>query len=272
MYFQHIDVPVVEQTGLAIALKEQYDKKKMEKLICSFSRFVQKTAWSKSKRMTDPSLLIDLCSVGVEAIFKAVAKYDPLKNDNFFKYATLWIRAEMRVFQKKHNSVLYMGDVKFHTLFSKYAEVSDLSVAEQAKALSSVRIDKKGREIKVKMTENDIAIYKQAIRPASSLLKINSEGEQISEEICESDTPNPENIIAFKQVYDLSNKFMGNLTEREKVIWMDFLTFEPNHAEVSKVVGITRERVRQISVSLQEAFRKHLEKHGINSQSVSVQY
>lgn len=258
MQFQHMDLSVLEQTNLAISLKENYDKKKMESLLASFTKFIQKTAWKKSKRMKEATYFEDLVSVGYQSIFKAVAKYNHEKNDNFFKYATLWVNADMRVFQKKHMSILYMGDVKFHKIFCKIVGVWDLPPDEQAKKLG--------------VSVADINKYKDAILPAKSLVKTNVDSGEDGDEMFENNSPSPENVIAFKEVFALCNAFAKNLTEREKFIWKDWLTFEPNHAETGKILNLTRERVRQISVQLEEAFKKHLLKNGINGDSVGMVY
>lgn len=257
MSFQHLDLSVEEQRNLAIALRTTYNKKDMERLIRSFMKYIHKQAFKFSKKLND-SYFEDLITEGIKAIFAAISTYDESKNDNFFLYAIQRICAEMRVFQKHHISILYMGGVKFHKLFSKMASIAQLSREEQVKSLG--------------INSKEIDTFKMALRPMESEFKTNRNADNSSdeEEHISSNIPNPENIVAFKEVYQLCHKFMENLSEREKVIWMDFLSFESNHAETAKILRLSRERVRQISSLLQQSFKAMLERNGIDSDSCGI--
>lgn len=253
MLFKHVDLPLEEQRELAVSLKKDYKKQNMEKLICSFSKFLHLSASKHNKRLHN-KYYEDLYLVGAEALFDAISKYDPEKNNNFFRYAILWIHAKMKKFQQENISVFHMGDKAFYKLYYSKNSLED----------SSEEIAKK-----LNLSVDDVNDFKKALKICKPLIKSNEEDDGEEEYIC-SNMPLPENVIAFSEIKKLSDNFMKSLSERDKLIWSDFLSFEGNHAEIALILGCTRESVRQRSNLLQEAFKDLLIKHEVSLKNCSL--
>lgn len=260
MHIKCTNLSAEEQRQKVILLKSNYDKKNMEILIGSMIRYIRKSAIRFSKRMPNyyDGVVDDLISVGVEQIFNAVKGYDPYQGVPFFNYAVPKVRAAMRTLQKKNLSLLKMTDTAFHSIFAKIGEVSHLPEEEQLKILN--------------VSAKKLHQFKIAAKQAAPITKtVEHDGVGDEQEYIACDQPNPEMISAFKEVYELSKRFRATMSEREKFIWDKFLTFDEfNQSETAKSLNISRERVRQISVELQQKFKRVLEKYGITPESCGI--
>lgn len=239
---QYISLPWTEQTNLAISLKEKYDTKKMELLMRSFNRYIRTMAYKKSTRRS--AFYEDLISVGNMAIFRAVEKYDFNSNNNFYHYAKLWINAEMKLFIKKNSFPIKMGGVAF----DKIANNKDLLTTDTDDVVKKYKLRKK-----------DVDFVKSV--GIASLTRAKSDDESDGEEYLASDDISPENFSITKQMYLFHRKFMAGLTEREKLIWTEYVSGEINLAEIGRMLILTRQRIQQISVELQEKFKRFVDRH-----------
>lgn len=267
--------------NLVIEVQKEYNKtgifpkKPMEKIYSAVLPFISKYAASKAKK-TGFHIMDDLLQTGYEAICSAVRKYDPAKMDNFFRYSCKWVVAYIKAEQTKNLSLFRFGSREDRKIFCKIANVQHLSQEEQAVALG--------------ITRHQLDSFVQATKNAKSLFKQHSDDNTIeAEEYLNSDTPNPETLYFFKQLYesikDIFDEFAVDLKdERENAIFDllkrvgvtekgNFTSDEEEsglpqtYADIADKYGVSRERVRQIACSIKDRLRKRFEKNGFDERS-----
>ncbi len=221
------------------------NKEARDKLITSNMRYVIGKAL-EYKNQGAP--LEDLIQEGYLGLCKAVDRYDPLKGYKFITFASWWIWQSILQFLTIHANTIRIPA-------NKLGELRELKKAEE-KLHNELGRRPTLTELEEELPEINVQILLPWINNKSQYNKDDdgnySEDEEISELSAASRVPfpSPDEEIMTKSFLEKLDKVINQLPEREgKIIRLYYgmndmkpLTLE----EIGGLVGLTRERIRQI--------------------------
>ncbi len=240
-----------EEIELAIRIADD-DKKAKQRLAEANLRLVVSIA----KRYVGRGMqFLDLIQEGNLGLIKAVDKFDYTKGFKFSTYATWWIRqAITRAIADQARTIrvpVHMGE----------------SINKLKKA-SSMLLHKNGKEptedelaAELNMTVDKVReILRVAQEPVSLETPIGEEEDShLGDFIPDNDSPEPEEAALMLLQKEQINAALETISPREaKVIVLRYgLNGNRPHTleEVGKILGVTRERVRQIEAKALRKFR-----------------
>jgi RNA polymerase primary sigma factor len=246
LYFKEIDeYPLLsreEEVGLSERIKGG-DQEALEKLARSNLRFVVSVAL---KYQNMGLTLTDLISEGNLGLMRAAQKYDAGRKVRFISYAVWWIRQailqaiseQTKVFRvplNKASAMQKIGKVSNHLAQRLGREPTEEEIA------GYINLDHK--EIRKLM---DIS------RPPASLDQpFRHTDDNVLQEYLEDESEsNPDDVAYEKIRSELIDSVLETLSEREAFIIRNYFGLEQKGRmtleEIGKILGITRERVRQI--------------------------
>jgi len=247
-------------------------KKSYSKLISSNVRAVMKEAHRVAK--FNKSLDIeDLIQEGLLGLVTAAEKFDENENVNFLTYAMQWIRQKIRRYVTSNRSIVRLGTTEDgRKIFSnlskakKAMEGKDLTSNEQDEFIAKFIGVKKSSVIKMK---NVIKGYDVSF---DSPLKGSdgSEGQKTYYDIFDENNASSKTIEDVCAEKDITSKIMyvvnNDLTEEESfIIRKRFLDDDLTYEEIGKLLGFSRQKVRQIEERTNKKIKARLSLHfGIN--------
>lgn len=190
----------------------------------------------------------DLIQEGNIGLMKAVKKFDIKHNVRLYTYSLLWIKAEMQSFILKNWKIVKIGTTKnlkklFFNFRSIQKEMIDLNIDK------TLLVDTIAKKLNVSHEEvRDMQNYF-----ANSEVDINAydnDEDKPSFELIDENTPESyyiEHNDSETEKKDIKNA-LNILNEKQlKVIEMRYyLEEKKTHKEISQILGISSERVRQI--------------------------
>ncbi|MHB0871288.1 MAG: sigma-70 family RNA polymerase sigma factor [Chloroflexota bacterium] len=249
------DVPLLkaaQEVELAKRI-EQGDTEALEKFIMSNLRLVVSVA----KRYTGRGLpLLDLIQEGNIGLMRAVHKYDWRKGFKFSTYATWWIRqAVTRAIADKARTIrlpVHMGEA-----ITRLNQVTQRLTQEL------------GREPTEEEVASALGITAQKVRdaikaahvPSSLEAPIGEEAEsELSDLVADKISQAPEDAVYEMLLKRETQEALGSiLTPREQLVLQLRFGLGNGHVypleKIGEVLGITRERVRQIEAKALEKLR-----------------
>ncbi len=261
-----------EEYMLARAWRDHGDREAARKLVTSHLRLVAKIAMGYRGYGLP---LADLISEGNVGMMQAVKRFDPERGFRLATYAMWWIRAAIQEYILRSWSLVKIGTTAAQKkLFFNLRRLKGQIEAIDDGDLKPEHVARIAKELDVSEDEV-ISMNRRLAGPDSSLnapMRIDGDGEWqdwLIDDSIDQETELVERDQAAKQ-HALLEEAMKVLNERERHILTerklrdDPVTLE----ELSKVYGISRERVRQIEVrafeKLQKAMKeqareKHLE-------------
>lgn len=271
-----LDIDKIDSIALSIQNyhkeNNSFPKKEMAQLFELIFPMVEKIVKYKMVRTNCKYNKDDFTQACYIGLCSAVKKFDSSKS-NFAKYAKSWFFAYVGEENKKICSHFKYTARIDRKIFGKIANLSHLSLEEQAEKLN-VSID-------------DLHFFIQSAKIPATIIKNKSkDGDDDAEEYIESNAHlNPEKFFEFKSLHNTLMKCISEVnselkTDREK----DILTLlckvgnpekgyvrNPDASEVENYIdlahkhNVSRERIRQIAVAIKEKLKSKLEQNGIDN-------
>jgi len=247
---------------LAKAWREHEDADAAQRLVTSHLRLVAKIAMGYRGYGLP---LAELISEGNVGMMQAVKRFDPERGFRLATYAMWWIRASIQEYILHSWSLVKMGTTaaqkklffNLRRLKGKLQEIDEGDMSPEA-------VKKIATELKV--TEDEVVSMNRRLsggdHSLNAPLRQDGDGEWMDWLMDESDTQ--ETLVAEAQEMDKRRELLGDamqtLNERERHILTERrLQDDPMTLEdLSKVYGISRERVRQIEVRAFEKLQKSM--------------
>ena len=251
-----------EEYMLAKAWREHEDADAAQRLVTSHLRLVAKIAMGYRGYGLP---LAELISEGNVGMMQAVKRFDPERGFRLATYAMWWIRASIQEYILHSWSLVKMGTTaaqkklffNLRRLKGKLREIDEGDISPE-------NVKKIATELKV--SEDDVISMNRRLsggdHSLNAPLRQDGDGEWMDWLMDESDTQ--ETLVAEAQEMDKRRELLGDamqtLNERERHILTERrLQDEPMTLEdLSRVYGISRERVRQIEVRAFEKLQKSM--------------
>ena len=269
VYMQEIgEIPLIsreEEVELAALIKEGSEDAR-QKLTTANLRLVVKIAHD-FKGLGLP--LLDLISEGNIGLMRAVEKFDPSKGAKFSSYSAWWIKQAMRRALANQSRTIRIP-------------VQSAGKISKIKAARLKLTEQLGREptdseisLKLELSERTVSNLKLSDINTLSLHDPIQHGEagEFQDIIPDTVTQSPDDILGDTEAIQRLVMFLDNLNERERLI-VD-LRFGLSGAriktleEVSKQIGRTRERVRQIQNQALVKLKDLMERDGLNADTLT---
>ncbi len=253
-----------EEYMLAKRWREHDDSDAASKLVTSHLRLVAKIAMGYRGYGLP---LAELISEGNVGMMQAVKRFDPERGFRLATYAMWWIRASIQEYILHSWSLVKMGTTAAQKkLFFNLRRLKGQLHAIEDGDMSPENVKKVAETLKV--TEDEVVSMNRRLsggdHSLNAPLRADGDGDSEWQDWLVDESDSQETLIAEAQETDkrrvLLNDAMRTLNDRERHILNERrLADDPSTLEeLSKVYGISRERVRQIEVRAFEKIQKSM--------------
>ncbi len=247
LYLKEIDtydlITREEEYQLAKEIKAGKDEA-LNKLVRSNLRFVITVA----KRYQNRGLsLIDLIAEGNLGLIKAAQRFDETKGIRFISYAVWWVRQSILQALADQTRVFRIPINRADTIHKLRRRSNDLR-QELGREPTSLEISE-GMNMGVDEISQLLSVVKSPFSLDNPVF-FGEDDRKLLECVSDDDNPRPDDVAYENIRTEVIENILGTLKERETIILTlyfglgdrDPMTLE----EIGSILGITRERVRQI--------------------------
>lgn len=256
-----------DEFALARAWREEGDEAALHRLIRSYTRLAVSIA-TKFRNYGLP--VSDLVQEGVIGLMQAANRFEPDRDIRFSTYASWWIRSSIQDFILRNWSIVRTGTTAAQkTLFFNLRRLRARIEESSGAALNQDGRELIAKELSVAIGEVESMENRLSAADQSLNAVIGEDGEGEWQDFLTDDRANPEDIVVGTFDGDMRKKWIhesiAELTPREQRIIRarrlveDGATLE----ELGKVLGVSKERVRQLEhralLKLKSSMRKHVD-------------
>ncbi len=251
-----------EERALALALREQQDLQAAHKLVTSHLRLVAKIAFGY-KGYGLP--VTDLVSEGNVGLLQAVKNYDPDKGARLATYAIWWIKASINEYVLKSWSLVKIGTssaqkklfFNLRSLKQKIKKYEDGYLTEDEAQQIAGKLDVSVKDVKqmeMRMLGSDQSL--------NAKINLHEDGQDEWLSALPDERSNQEDILMAMNERDYQHEMVAGalqtLNQRERdILQARRLQEKPTTLEeLSKIYGISRERIRQLEAQAMGNFKK----------------
>ena len=251
------------EVELAVAWRDNDDASAMHDLVMAYARLVVSAA-AKYRHYGLPNG--DLIQEGNIGLMQAAKRFDPDKGVRFSTYASWWIRASIQDYILRNWSIVRTGTTAAHkSLFFKLRRVRARIGEADGGPLSFEGRQKIAETIGVNVKDVEVMEQRMSGPDASLNAPVAIDGEHEMQDFLACSRPTPEQVVLElhdeKVLSNWLNQALQELSSRERMIILkrrlteDGATLE----ELGHVLGVSKERVRQLEHRALKKLKKSLE-------------
>jgi len=210
--------------------------------------------------------LMDLIEEGNLGLLQAIDKFEPEKGYRFSTYAIYWIEQYIRKFIEEQSGSIKIPSHAWGNLkkwFRAWNELKEATGRDPSLREMAEELDLTARQVKSIM---DTLSAAKGVDSLTTL--VHEEDETTLEDLISDDGKgNPHDVFLENENQASIKKSLDELPERDRIIVIMRYGLEDNDpktlGEVADVLGLSRERVRQIEERAVHALRVEAQKAGI---------
>jgi len=254
------------ETELAVRAKAG-DARARHDLVKANLKLVLKMAREHTRSAATQSRLPDLVQEGNLGLLLAVDRFDPTRNIKFSTYAAWWIRARILKFVVSNHRMVRVGTTAWQrTLFFNLRKTEESLSAEGKEIVTDEDI---GQALGINADDVSEMRLRMSTSEVSLSTPLGPEGRTIEDMVSASEIHQPdvaversEHLAKLRAAYAL---FAKTLRPREAVLWEKRLMADPpvTLERLGRVLGVTRERARQIEEMIYTKLRRFLVSYGL---------
>ena len=242
-----------EEQQLARRIREHSDPISREQMIQANLRLVVKIA----KDYSNPGMTLgDLVAEGNLGLVRAVEEFDPTAGVRFSTYAAWWIKQAIKRAMINAGQPIHIP-AYLSKLISKWRRAAGQLEAEFGHPPTTAQMARK-----LQISKKRASLVAQGIQAVSAPTQIGSENVHAICEMLPGDEDTPEEVIMSASNPAFVASLLGKVPERERRILELRFSLDgydgPQRTfkEIGKIVGLTRERVRQLEKKAREDLKK----------------